>query len=219
MAISKQSTQKYLDIAEIRENTVILKDGTLRAVIMCSSVNFALKSEDEQKALISGYMEFINALEHPLQIVIQSRRLDIENYIRRLREAQKKQTNELLKMQIIGYMDYINELIEMGEIMTKRFFIVVPFNPLGAKGKNFWNRLKETFTAGKAIKMKREKFLDYKKDLDLLVSNIESNLGGMGLEAVVLDTQGLIELFYNTYNPKTSENQKLKDISQLGIEK
>jgi len=219
MAISKQSTQKYLDIAEIRENTVILKDGTLRAVIMCSSVNFALKSEDEQKALISGYMEFINALEHPLQIVIQSRRLDIENYIRRLREAQKKQTNELLKMQIIGYMDYINELIEMGEIMTKRFFIVVPFNPLGAKGKSFWNRLKETLTAGKAIKMKREKFLEYKKDLDLLVSNIESNLGGMGLEAVVLDTQGLIELFYNTYNPKTSENQKLKDISQLGIEK
>ncbi len=219
MAVTQPSTQKYLDIAEIREDTILLKDGTLRAVILCSSVNFALKSDDEQKALISGYMEFLNALEHPLQIVIQSRRLDIDNYLRRLRDAQKKQTNELLRMQIIGYIDYINELVEIGEIMTKRFFIVVPFNPLGSKSKNFFDRLKEAFSPGKLIKIKRERFLEYKQELGLIVSNIEANLKGMGLDTVVLDTQGLIELLYNAYNPKTSQNQRLKDISQLGIEK
>ncbi len=219
MAANKPSTQKYLDIAEIREDTLILKDGTLRAVILCSSVNFALKSEDEQKALISGYMEFLNSLDHPLQIVIQSRKLDIDNYLRRLREAQKKQTNELLKMQIISYIDYIKQLVEIGEIMTKRFFIVVPFNPLGSKSKNFFDRLKEVFLPGKLIKIKKEKFLQYKQELGLIVANIESSLQGMGLDTVVLDTQGLIELLYNAYNPKTSQNERLKDVSQLGLEK
>ncbi len=192
--MAKNTTQKYLDIAEIREGTVILKDGTLRSVILCSSINFALKSEDEQKALISGYMQFLNSLDHPMQIVIQSRRLDVEGYLRRLSEAQKKQTNELLKLQIASYIEYIQELIEIGEIMTKRFFIIIPYNPLGDKSKNFWSRLKELFTPGKLIKIKKEKFLEYKKDLQLRINNIQSNLRGMGLETAVLDTQSLIEL-------------------------
>jgi len=215
----KSSTQRYLDIAEIREDTVILKDGTLRAVILCSSVNFALKSEEEQNGLIYGYIEFLNSLEHPMQIVIQSRKLDIDGYLRRLREAQKVQTNDLLKLQVAGYIDYIKELIEIGEIMTKKFFIIVPYNPLGDVTKSFWSRLKEVFGARKMIKMKKEKFLDYKEALSLRLNNILSNLKGMGLEAVVLDTQSLIELYYNVYNIKTSQNQKLKDISQLGIER
>lgn len=213
-----QSTQRYLDIAEIREDTVILKDGTLRAVIMCSSVNFALKAEDEQKALISGYMQFINALKHPLQIVVQSRKLDMDNYMRRLVEAQKKQTNDLLKMQIITYIDYVKELIEIGEIMTKRFYIVVPYNPLGDKTKSFWKRLKEAFRPGNIIKMKKETFKKYKEELDLRLSSVQSNLRSMGLDTVILDTQGLIELYYNVYNPLTSENQRLKDVSSLRVE-
>ncbi|MCX6745708.1 MAG: hypothetical protein NTX00_01670 [Candidatus Parcubacteria bacterium] len=217
--MAKTSTQRYLDIAEIREDTVILKDGTLRAVILCSSVNFALKSEEEQNGLIYGYIEFLNSLDHPMQIVIQSRKLDIEGYLRRLREAQKVQTNDLLKLQVAGYIDYIKELIEIGEIMTKKFFIIVPYNPLGDMTKSFWTRLKEVFGARKMIKMKKEKFLDYKEALSLRLNNILSNLRGMGLEAVALDTQSLIELYYIVYNPKTSQNQKLKDISQLGIER
>lgn len=216
--MAKQSTQKYLDIAEIKEDTVVLKDGTLRAVIICSSINFALKSEDEQKALISGYMQFINALRHPLQIVIQSRKLDVDNYMRRLIEAQKKQTNDLLKMQITSYIDYIRELIEIGEIMTKKFFIVVPYNPLGDKTKNFWTRLKELFTPGTSISLRKEKFNKYKEDLNLRISNIQNGLRSMGLDTAVLDTQGLIELYYNVYNPKTSENQRLKDVDKLRIE-
>jgi len=216
---AKTPTQKYLDIAEIREDVVILKDGTLRAVILCSSVNFALKAEEEQNALIYGYMEFLNTLEHPLQIVIQSRKLDIESYLRRLRESLRVQVNELLKIQISGYLDYITELIEIGEIMTKKFFLIVPYNPLGDKTKSFWSRLKETFRAGQAIKIKKEKFADYKEALNLRIANVQTNLKSMGLDSVVLDTQSLIELYYNVYNPKTSQNQKLRDVSQLGLER
>ncbi|OGY41782.1 MAG: hypothetical protein A2Y82_02835, partial [Candidatus Buchananbacteria bacterium RBG_13_36_9] len=206
--MAKPSTRKYLSISEIRDNTVILKDGTLRAVVLCSSLNFALKSEEEQNALIYGYIEFLNSMDHPLQIIVQSRKLDIEGYIRRLQEAQRTQTNELLKIQIISYIDYINELIEIGEIMTKRFFIVIPYNPMGDKSKSFWQRFKELFVSGQFIKMKKEKFLEYQEALNLRISNILSGLKGMGLEAVLLDTQSLIELYYNTYNPQTSQNQK-----------
>lgn len=217
--MAKTSTQKYLDIAEIREDVVILKDGTIRAVILCSSVNFALKSEEEQNALIYGYIEFLNSLDHTMQIVIQSRKLNIEDYLRRLREAQRTQINDLLKIQIGGYIDYINELIEIGEIMTKRFFVIVPYNPLGDKAKSFWARLSELFRAGASIKVKKEKFAEYKEALSLRIGNIMTNLKSIGIDSAVLDTQSLIELYYNVYNIKTSQNQKLRDVSQLGIER
>lgn len=216
--MAKVSTQKYLDLAEIRDNTVIMKDGTLRSVILCSSVNFALKSEAEQNALISSYMEFLNSMDFNLQIVVQSRKLDIEGYINRLKEAQKKQFNDLLRSQINSYLDFINELIEIGEIMTKKFLIIVPYNPMGSKMKGFWQRFTELFRTTQEIGMKKEKFMQYKQELDLRLGNIQGALNSMGLESVILDTQSLIELYYNIYNPKTSQNQKLRDIGQLGGE-
>jgi hypothetical protein len=213
------STQKYLKIAEFRDDLVMMQDGTLRAVLICSSVNFALKGEDEQSALLSAYMQFLNSLDFPIQIVIQSRKLDIDNYIRRLKDAEKKLQNELLKNQIAGYIDYIQQLIEMQEIMTKKFFIVVPFNPLGAKNKSFVQRLKETLFPADLIKVKRDTLAKYKQELNIRISNIQSNLQAMSVESAVLDTQGLIELFYNVYNPITGQNQKVTDISQLQLEK
>lgn len=213
------STQKYLKIAEFRDDLVMMQDGTLRAVMICSSVNFALKGEDEQSALISAYMQFLNSLDYPIQIVIQSRKLDIDNYIRRLKDAEKKLQNELLRNQINGYISYIQQLIEMQEIMTKKFFIIVPFNPLGSKTKSFWQRLTETFFPAQIIKVKKEILAKYKEELSIRISNIQGNLGGMGVESVVLDTQGLIELFYNSYNPTTGQNQKVSDLSQLKLEK
>jgi len=108
------ATQRFLDIAEIREDTVILKDGTLRAVLLVSSINFALKGEEEQEAIIAGYVGFLNALEFPLQIVIHSRKLNIEDYLIRLVEAEKTQTNELLKAQIADYRSFVGELITLG---------------------------------------------------------------------------------------------------------
>ena len=212
------STQKYLDISEIKDNVVVMKDGSLRAVILVSSINFALKGEDEQNALISGYMEFLNTLDDTMQIVIQSRQLNIDGYIRQLKEAEKNQTNELLKIQIGSYIEFIQELIELGEIMTKRFYIVVPYNPFGKKATSFFARFRQLFVSGKLIKLQRERFENYKEELELTVNNIISSLNSMGISSAILDTQSLIELYYNVYNPKTSQNQRLKDISQIGLE-
>jgi hypothetical protein len=209
------STQQYLDIAEIRDNTLIMKDGTMRAVLMISSINFALKSEDEQNAIVSAYVGFLNNIDFPMQITIQSRELDIESYIISLKQKEKEQTNELLKVQIHEYIQYILELISMGKIMTKRFYITVPMNPLTDARKGFFSSLFETFKPLNLVKMKREMFLRRRQALTRRVENVMSGLGSIGLNAVEIDTQGLIELFYNTYNPSTSQNEKMVDINKI----
>ena len=211
------STQQYIDIAEIKEDTVVMRDGTLRAVILVSSINFALKSEDEQNAIISAYVSFLNNIDFPLQIVIQSRELNIDNYLNTLREKGKEQTNELLKIQTSEYIQYINELIAMSKIMNKRFYIIVPYNPLSDKQKTFFSRFFDVFKPAKLIKMKSEKFLRRRAELTRRMDSIISGLNSIGLNCVQLDTQSLIELYYNTYNPVTSSNQKLADISQLRV--
>jgi hypothetical protein len=212
------STQQYLDISEIKENTIVLRDGTLRAVILVSSINFALKSEDEQNSIIAAYVGFLNNIDHPLQIVIQSRELDINNYLNNLKQKKKEQTNELLKMQTAEYIQYISELISIGKIMNKRFYVVVPYDPLSDKHKGFFSSLKEIFKPVSLVKMKEKVFLRRRKELSRRVDNIISGLSSMGVNAVELDTQSLIELFYNTYNPVVSSNQKLVDTNQLRLE-
>ncbi len=211
------STQQYLDIAEFREDTVIMRDGTLRAVLLVASINFALKSEDEQNAIISAYVGFLNNIDFPLQIVIQSRELNIDNYLAFLKQKEKEQTNELLKMQTTEYLQYISELISLGKIMNKRFYIVVPYNPLSDKQKGFFSKLLESLRPASLIKMKEDKFLRRRTELTRRVENVIGGLASMGVNAVPLDTQSLIELFYNTYNPETAVNQKLIDIKDLRL--
>jgi len=211
------STQKYLDISEIKENTVIMRDGTLRSVILVSSINFALKSEDEQNAIISAYVGFLNNIDFPLQIVIQSRELNIDNYIESLKKKEKEQTNELLKMQTAEYIQYINELISMSKIMNKRFYVVIPYDPISDKQKNFFNRFFDVFKPTTLIKMKEKKFLRRRVELTRRVDNIMSGLNSIGLNCVELDTQSLIELYYNSYNPGTSANEKMVDVGKLRV--
>ncbi|MEA3398509.1 MAG: hypothetical protein U9R06_02065, partial [Patescibacteria group bacterium] len=139
------STQQFLDISEIKDDTVILRDGSLRAVILVSSINFALKSEDEQNAIISAYVSFLNNIDFSLQIVIQSRELNIDNYIEDLTQKEKEQTNELLKIQTAEYIQYIKELISMSRIMSKHFFVVVPYDPMSDKQKSFFSRFLNIF--------------------------------------------------------------------------
>lgn len=213
----KSSTQGHLDIAEIRDNTVIMRDGTLRVVILVSSINFALKSEDEQNAIVSAYVSFLNNIDFPLQIVIQSRELSIENYLTSLRQKEKEQTNELLKIQTTEYIQYINELISMGKIMNKRFYITVPYNPLSDKHKSFFSSFFDILSPTAIISMREERFSRLREQLTRRAENIISGLASIGLNSVELDTQSLIELFYNTYNPTTSANQKLADVNQLRV--
>ena len=212
------ATQKYLDIAEIRNDTVILKDGTLRSVILVSSINFALKSEEEQSAIISGYVTFLNSFDFPIQIVIQSRKLNIEGYLKALQVQEKQQLNELLRMQIVDYRQYVAELVELGDIMSKRFYIVVPYSPLSDKRKGFFSRLYEVINPSSLINLKEKRFQEYKRTLSQRIQHITMGLTSMGLKSAVLDTQSLIELYYNVYNPILSQNQKLEDISKIQVE-
>ena len=212
------ATQRYLDINEIKEDVVIMKDGTLRAVLIVASINFALKSEDEQNAIIAAYVQFLNALEFPLQVVIQSRKLNIDNYIERLRESEKNQGNELLRLQIADYRNFVTELVTLGQIMQKSFFVIVPYNPLSDKQKGFFARMSEAFTPAMFVKLAEERFRQRKNDLQVRVEHIMSNLNSMGLKAVQLDTQSLIELFYRVYNPEVYDSQKMQDSAKLRVQ-
>jgi hypothetical protein len=213
-----QSTQLFLDIAEIKNDTVILRDGTLRGVMMVSSLNFALKSEEEQSAVVASYVGFLNFIDFPIQIVIHSRKLDISAYLTRLKEREKDITNELLRRQMVNYQAYVQELVELGDIMSKRFFIVVPYSPIGDKSRGFWSRVSALFTPGQVIKLNQEKFEKYSHSLAQRMEHVKNNITSIGLEAIILDTQSLIELYYNVYNPQVSPSQKLPATEKLRFE-
>lgn len=213
----KPTTQSMLPIAEIREDTVVLRDGTLRVVLAVSSINFGLKSEEEQEAIIAAYRQFINILDFPLQIVIQSRKLNISDYLERLLAAEQTQTNELLRQQIRDYRSFVGELVDLGAIMSKRFFVVVPYNSVTDKRKSFWTRLGDVIQPGRFIRMKDDRFRSNKTELDLRVGHVESALSSAGLKTARLDTQGLIELYYTVYNPETAEAEPLVPTEKLQV--
>lgn len=209
------STQEFLDIAEIKEDTVVVKDNTVRAVLLVSSINFSLKSEEEQDAIISSYVSFLNNIDFPLQILIQSRKFNIEGYISDLQKKEKEQTNELLKMQTQEYIQYVQELVSMGNIMNKKFFICVPYNPLSDTHKSFFQSFKESLKPKSLVKLKHRKFKIYKNELDMRVDHVMSALSSIGLKATRMDTQSIIELFYNTYNPNTFSQERMTEIKNL----
>jgi hypothetical protein len=212
------TTQQYLSIAEIRDDVVIMKDGTMRAILLVSSINFSLKSEEEQEAIISGYVQFLNSIDYPLQIIIQSRKMDIEGYLDRLNQAEKEQPNELLKVQIADYRSFIGELVDLGDIMSKRFYIVVPFDPAKSGTKNFYSRVMEAVFPSISKKLKTEEFKNRKRELMLRAEHVIGGLQSMSLQASALDTQSLIELYYGLYNPELGKSQKVEDITKLDVE-
>ncbi len=212
------ASKRFLDISEIRDGVVVMKDGTLRKVILVSSINFYLKGEDEQDAIISAYVAFLNGLESPIQIVVQSRTLNIDGYMQDLKEREEKQTNELLRNQTSEYRDFLKQLIQIGNIMDRKYFVVVPYNPLNKPQKSFFSRLSDLWSPGASIKLKEEEFKKRKYDLDVLVSRIVSGLTAMSLQITELDTQGLIELYYDTYNPDIASISKLTNVDNLQVE-
>ncbi|NCN22504.1 hypothetical protein GW934_03375 [Candidatus Falkowbacteria bacterium] len=215
----RNSTQEHLSIAEIRDGIVVLKDGTMRAVIMVSSINFSLKSEDGQNAVVGAYVRFLNNLSFPLQILIQSRELDIDNYLEYLKVKEKEQTNRLLKVQTADYIEYIKELTSLGKIMNKRFFVVVPYSALSDKRKGFFSLLGEALRPATILKLKEKTFRNYQEMLDRRVESVVGGLESMGVATNRLDTQSLIELYYKTYNPESSKNQNLPDLDKMRVER
>ena len=209
------STKRYLDILEIRDDVVVMKDGTLRAVALVSSINFALKSTDEQEAIIQAYIAFLNGLNFPIQIVVQSRKMNIDAYLLSLFTQQQKTENDLLRAQIADYRNFIKELVDLGEIMQKSFYVVIPYDPLRDKPKRFWLRLVESVSPASSIKLKEKQFQTRKDEIVKRATHILGQLSSLGVIGAMLDTQSLIELYYSTYNPDLFETEKLVDIDKI----
>lgn len=211
------STQKYLPMAEIKDGTIVMRDGTLRAVLLVSSMNFSLKSEDEQEATIQGYMSFLNSVDFPLQIVIQSRKLDIGKYLADFERKEKEQTNDLLRLQMRDYRAFIAELVDLAEITSKKFFITIPYDPVSDGKRGVVHKLKALIAFGSSLTLSHQEFEDRKHILDQRVANVLNGLLGMGLNAVRLDTQSLIELYYNTYNPDIASREKMVNVQDIQV--
>jgi len=204
-----KSSQEFVAIKEIRDDVIILEDKTMRMILMASSLNFALKSAEEQEAIILQYREFLNSLDFSLQIFIESRHLNIEPYLNTLKEAEKKQVNELLKIQIREYIDFVKNFVSLAEIVSKTFYIVVPFSPpVFGKAKNGPLGLPNIFgifskkSAASQASFEEEKFEEYKSQLLQRVQAVIQGLARIGIRAVPLNTEELIELFYKLYNPE-----------------
>jgi len=212
------TTQSHVPIAEIKNDTVVMKDGTLRAVLMVGSINFGLLNEEEQEARIASYVSFLNSLDHPLQICIQSRKLNIEPYLDGLRERRENIENELLKTQISDYIAFIKEIVTMRNITTKQFYVVIPYDPLTNKKKSFWSRLGDALSPTNLIRLKEETFRKRKEELETRVRLVANGLSNMNLDVVRLDTQALIELYYSTYNIDIASSQMLAPMDYMRVE-
>jgi hypothetical protein len=210
MAITRtkaRASQEFVPIKEIRDGVIILEDKTMRMVLMTSSLNFALKSAEEQEATIMQYQEFLNSLDFSIQFFIESRHLNIESYLDSLREAEKKQLNELLKIQIKEYIEFVKNFVSLTEIVSKTFYIVVPFNPpvFGGKTGGFGplKGIFEKFSSKKTPKagFQGDKFGEYKSQLQQRAESVIQGLVRTGIRVTTLNTEELIELFYKLYNP------------------
>jgi hypothetical protein len=209
------STQAYLNISEIKDGVVILKDGSMRQVLMTSSLNFALKSNAEQDGIIYAYQRFLNSLTFPVQILIQSRRLDLDYYLDKLSKRADTQDVELVKLQILEYTEFIRRLISVTNIMDKRFFVVVPFYPTGTEPVKGFAKLLGGGNKQAAAKKAEEDFEKNKVQLRQRVEAVAAGLGGLGLRAVTLNSEELVELFYSIYNPGTSTKERLLNVDEL----
>jgi type IV secretory pathway VirB4 component len=205
------STQAYLPISEIKEGVVVMKDHSLRSVIIVSSVNFALKSENEKNAILSSYQSFLNSLSFPIQILATSRKIDLSNYLNTVKEAEKTQDNPLLRVQTDEYISFLKELLEYSNIMEKRFFVVLPFYPSGI---NEITSLPNPLAKKAAPTVP---FEDQKKEIAQRVEVIITGLTSVGLRCAALGTEDLLELYYTLYNPDTAKGEKIKGAQDIDI--
>jgi hypothetical protein len=199
------SAQQFLSIDTIRDDVVILKEGGLRVILMCSSLNFALKSSDEQDAIIYQYQNFLNSLDFPLQFVIHSRRLNISPYIDSLRQRQKEEDNELLKIQINEYIEFVTSFVDMTNIMSKTFYVVVPFTPTVLEQKGIASSILSTLKFESKKQFETGSFEEQKNQLWQRVDTVVAGLRRFGVRSTPINTEELIELFYGLYNPTEFE--------------
>lgn len=213
-----KSTQNSLLISEIKDGVVIMKDGSLRGVVMAAAINFDLMSSEEQNAVEFAYQGFLNSLHFPIQILIKSHKIDLDPYLEKLKARRNEQPNELLALLMDDYIANVHALVDEVNIMDKQFYVVVPFFPLESMSEKpgLVSGLKAAFASTPQITVSEEEFKKNKTELAQRMNLVSGGLGHMGIRSVALNTQELIDLYYTSYNPDVAAQQKLIDASQLG---
>ena len=207
-----RAAQEFVPIAEVRDGIVILKDGSYRGVLLASSINFALKSEDEQTAILLQFQNFLNSLDFSVQFFVQSRKLDIRPYITLLESRLTEQQSDLMQIQVREYIEFIKNFTEGSNIMAKSFFIVIPYTPpiLGGVSRSAFAFFGKKKGAGAEKKMS---FEEHRTQLEQRIAVVEQGITRTGVRVALLGTEEVVELFYKMFNP--GEIEKPIPLDQL----
>jgi len=200
---TQNATQQFVPIADIHDDVVVLKDGSICTILLASSINFGLKSVDEQQAILSQFQSFLNSIDFSIQIYIQSRKLDIRPYLEKLEARTTQQENDLMRIQLREYIEFISTFTNQVDIMTKNFFVVIPYTPLNLEISGL-----SRFIKPKPDQKERtaEKFFEDRTQLELRVSVVEQGLMRIGIRTAPLGTEELVELFYHIFNPEDASS-------------
>lgn len=193
-----KSTQDFVPIRDVRDNVLVLKDGRICVILLASSINFALKSTDEQRAILAQFQSFLNVIDFSLQFYVQSRRLDIQPYLNQLIERESTQDNDLMRIQLREYIEFIRTFTREVDIMSKNFFVVVPYTPTEI---DFNANLSTVFTKKKDLKIDEAKFQEHRTQLEQRVNLVEQGLNRIGVRTISLRSEELVELYYHIFNP------------------
>jgi len=226
--IPDTSTQRYLPFSQIRENVILMKDNSARVVLKCSTINFLLKSTEEQDAIIMSFQRFLNSINFPIQIMVRSSKLDIDQYLQDLNTKAVKQKNPLLQNQTYEYIEYLKKLIEVAQIMKKEFYIIVPFDEVENESvrstslfspfTDFWNSVFNNSIDVSKLRAQIQRFSKSKKGLFGRVNTVKTGLENIWIKATDLDKKELIKFLTDYYNPSMSGESLMKsDVSDYNI--
>jgi len=210
------AAQEFVPVKEVRGGVMVLKDNTLVGVLLASSINFALKSQDEQMGTLTQFQSFLNSIDFPIQIFAQSRKLDIRPYVSLLDERLKAQTDELMKIQIREYIEFVKDFTERANIMSKRFFVVVTYSP---PILNMKQDLESRFLGAGDLSIEKTKvagFEEHRTQLEQRMSAVEQGLSRTGVRTIPLGTEEIIELLYKQFNPGESEKPIVQNEDMFG---
>lgn len=201
MPAPQSTTQNFVPLRDIKDNVVILKNGQMNMVLLASSINFALKSVDEQEAILRQFQSFLNTIDFSIQFYVQSRRLNIQPYLDLLQGREEQQDNELMKIQLREYMQFIKTFTTEVDVMSKSFFIVVPYTPVAANLQTNLEGFKDLLGGKKPVYFDDQNFSEHKLQLEQRVALVEQGLSGIGVRTILLQSEELVELFYHIFNP------------------
>ncbi len=225
--VPDSSTQRHLPFSQLRENVIIMKDSSGRVVLRCSTINFLLKSSEEQDAIIISFQRFLNSLDFPVQIMVRSTKLDIDGYLEKLKDRAVKQENSLLQNQTYEYIEYLKKLVEVAQIMKKEFYIVIPFDQEEDKSvkdpgifgvfKSFWRSMNNSDDTVK-IRWQIRDFSTLKKWLAGRINTVKSSLESIWIKATELEKPELVKLMWEYYNPTLWDLRAMKsDVSDYNL--